>query len=448
MSRPALALLVALLLAAPAHAATTPVRGVSGAGPAKYDKSYVTKFGPSNAGTVMVLVPGYLGGGGSVSLVARDIVEQVDGLQVWVVDRRSQALEDTSVFERGLSGDVSLQQVFDYYVGWISDPSIQPHYVPPAPESITFGKRWGLPTHIGDLRRVVLEAKRGGRHVILGGHSLGASTAAIYAAWDFNGRPGYRDVDALVLIDGGALGTFDDVHTLAQVRSRLREIDEQPWGDAVGLGLPWTQGIFTGVGALYAMKEPTSLSPFWNFELLPQKFRPPFPVTNRALLARAFDRDTTPEDLDLDVRAGHLAESGDPRDWVDGEVSTSARVAEFFGRQDPNAVEWYFPERLRLDVDGANPMRRNAVTRRLRLRPWHLAKVDVPLYAFQTDLTGGRVLRGARRYIARSRVPRRASVLVDRASSTSHDDPVTAPAATNDFLKTVVPFLRAVMRRR
>lgn len=67
----------------------------------------------------------------------------------------------------------------------------------------------------------------------------------------------------------------------------------------------------------------------------------------------------------------------------------------------------------------------------------------MPLYAFETDLTDGRVLRGARRLIAASDIPRRRSTLVDRGSSTSHLDPLTAAPATNDFLKTVVPFLRA-----
>ena len=74
--------------------------------------------------------------------------------------------------------------------------------------------------------------------------------------------------------------------------------------------------------------------------------------------------------------------------------------------------------------------------------------VDVPLYAFQTDLTKGRVLSGARRFMQRSKVPRRASVLVNRASTTSHLDPLTAAPETNDFLKTAVPWLKKVMRRR
>jgi hypothetical protein len=449
MSRPALAAVAALLLLAPPASAATTVPGVPAAGPSKYDASYVTKFGPSSAKTVLVLVAGYSGGAGTFNIVGPELADRVPGLQVWAVDRRSQALEDTSVFERGLRDEATLKEVYDFYIGWIRDGSIQPRYTPPSTDSLKFAADWGLPTHLRDLRRVILAAKRGGRRVILGGHSLGASTTSIYATWDFGGRPGYRDIDGMVLIDGGALGTFDDTETVSDVRERLRGIREQPFADIVGVGLPWANGIFTGLGGLYALKDPVGESPFWNDELLPAKFRPTVPATNRALLAHAFDKDTSPPELGLiHLRAGSLAPSGEPRDWVDGEVTPSENVARFFGSQDPNGVEWFFPLRLSLDVDGASELRRNAVTRFLKLRPWHLRRVNVPLYAFQTDLTRGRVLRGARRFMSRSRVPRRASKLVDRASTTSHLDPVTAAPATNDFLKTVVPFLKRTMRRR
>jgi hypothetical protein len=78
----------------------------------------------------------------------------------------------------------------------------------------------------------------------------------------------------------------------------------------------------------------------------------------------------------------------------------------------------------------------------LKLRPWHRREVELPLYALQTDLTGGRVLRGARRFIAGSRIPRALSVLVDASSDESHLDPLAAAPARNEFLRTVVPFLR------
>jgi pimeloyl-ACP methyl ester carboxylesterase len=253
MSRPVLvaACLCAALLAPAASAqaqTTVTVPGVPAAGPAKYDKSFVTKIGPSSAKTVLVLVPGFSAGAGRLHARRPRPRPQVPGLQVWALDRRSQALEDTSVFERGLKGQATPKQVFDYYLGWITDQSIQPRYQPPSTESLGFMSEWGLPTHIQDLRRVILSAKRQGKRVILGGHSLGASMTAIYAAWDFNGRPGYRDVDGLMLIDGGALGTFDDVETTAQIRRRLAQVRKQPLADLVGVGLPWAQGIFTGLG--------------------------------------------------------------------------------------------------------------------------------------------------------------------------------------------------------
>ncbi len=37
---------------------------------------------------------------------------------------------------------------------------------------------------------------------------------------------------------------------------------------------------------------------------------------------------------------------------------------------------------------------------------------------------------------------------MDRGATTSHLDPLTAVQATNDFLKTVVPFLRRAGRER
>ena len=122
------------------------------------------------------------------------------------------------------------------------------------------------------------------------------------------------------------------------------------------------------------------------------------------------------------------------------------RLADAFSGK-PNATEWYFPDRLRIEVDAAQELRRNAQTRLLRLRPWHLHAVDRPLYAIETDLTGGRVLRGARRFVERSHSPRSLARLVDAARTDSHIDPLTAAPSTSRFLQTVVPWLRKVRDR-
>ena len=57
---------------------------------------------------------------------------------------------------------------------------------------------------VEDLRRVIAQARRHSREVVLGGHSLGGSIATAYATWDFNGRAGAKDLSGLVLVDGGS----------------------------------------------------------------------------------------------------------------------------------------------------------------------------------------------------------------------------------------------------
>jgi hypothetical protein len=107
------------------------------------------------------------------------------------------------------------------------------------------------------------------------------------------------------------------------------------------------------------------------------------------------------------------------------------------------AAQWYFSKRLRLDVDAMSPLRRTPATRLLGLRPLHARRIDVPLYAYETDLTGGRVARGARALVRRSDI-RRSRVVRD--PNASHLDPLVAAPAANRFLETVVPFLRRISR--
>src|SRR3954447_7383069 len=442
----AAALCAASLAAAPtasgAEVQTTITGWTHAPGPRTYDKLAVTKFGPASAKTVLVLVPGTNGGRGDFTLTARELVKDVKGLQVWAVDRRSQALEDTKVFADALAGTVTPKAMFDYYAGWIADPSITPHYQPPDPATLRFAADWGLRVQLEDVRAVVGQARAAGRRVILGGHSLGASVAVAYASWDFAGRPGYKDLDGVVLIDGGLRGSFDSAD-LAQAKKRLAAIRKQPFLDLLGLGLPWVTGILSESAAILALKDPAGPSVGQAFPLLPAQFKPPVPATNRGELGFAFDATTSPKALGLiQVNAGRLASSGDPRDWVNGQVTPLERLARTFGSEPANAIEWYFPTKLRIDVDAVSPLKRTPATRYLGLRPYHRAEVDLPLYAMQTRLTHGRVLRGARAFVRTSRSPRSQAVYVDASRTMSHLDPLTAAPARNDFLKTVVPFLR------
>ncbi|HXD58998.1 MAG TPA: hypothetical protein VN606_13820 [Thermoleophilaceae bacterium] len=432
-----LALVFVLAFAAQAQAAGSrwvAVKGASAAGPAKYDLTHVRIFGPKSARRVLILVPGYIGGAGDFSAIGPDIVRRVPNLQVWAWDRRSNAFEDTSVFAGG-----DPDQSFGYYLngGTVNGKKFQPL----AGSTVPFVRDWGLKTELEDLRNVVLKARdRGRREVILGGHSLGGSTTVAYAAWDFNGHPGYRDLTGLVLIDGGLLGTFS-TPSLASVKKRLADLRKgDPFVDLLDLGIPWAAGAFAETAALYAEKKPNEPAVLQQYPLIPSDLRPPVPATNEAALGYAFDASTSPKSLALiQVHAGQLAASGNPRPWQAGELTPLSRLEEGFTQEPGNAVEWYFPQKLTLDVDGANLLNRNPITRLLGLREYDRAQVDVPLYAFETSLTNGRVLRGARRFVKSSKVPS-SKLVADHGAG--HLDPLFAAPSKNRFLQTVVPFLK------
>jgi pimeloyl-ACP methyl ester carboxylesterase len=406
-------------------------------GPAELNHVTVHQFGPKSAKRVLVLMPGTQGGAGDFTLDARYLVKHVRGIQVWAIDRRTQALEDTATFAAAENGQIPPQSAFDYYLngggfrfrGADQDP---------------YAREWGMAVALNDARAVVLRARaHGRRRVVLGGHSLGASLTVAYAAWDFNGRPGYKDLDGLVLIDGGLLGSFD-AYDLSQAQQALGDLrTASPFLDLLGVGIPEAAGLFAEIGGLYAEKAPTAAATtLQSYPLLPPEFNPPFPVTNRALFGYAFDRDTSPPALGLlHVNGGGLAAAGDPRDWVDGGVTPIGRLAATFGQEPSNAVEWYFPKRLTIDTNGADQMTANDVGNFLGLRLFHTRKVNLPLYAIATDLAGAHVLDGARNFIRRARTTRRESMLVNRNPQNSHLDPLTAAPRTNAFLKTVVSFL-------
>jgi pimeloyl-ACP methyl ester carboxylesterase len=155
--------------------------------PAKYNKVFISKYGPSSAKKVLLLIPGTNGGAENFALVGPEMAKKVPGLQVWAMDRREQALEDNSMMQKVLANKATPQQALDYYLGWVLNPDQTEKFVPKQAKDFKFMKDWGMKMQLEDARAVILQAKKQGKTVILGGHSLGASMAAAYAAWDFNG---------------------------------------------------------------------------------------------------------------------------------------------------------------------------------------------------------------------------------------------------------------------
>jgi pimeloyl-ACP methyl ester carboxylesterase len=362
---------------------------------------------------------------------------------------------------KALSGKATPKQALDYYLGWVTDKKITKHFRPLPMADYAFMKNWGMKMQLEDARTVILQAKKAGKTVILGGHSLGASMAAAYATWDFNGKAGYKDIAGIVAIDGGLAGTFDSTDTKKAAEDSLKALDvptaaspapkpNGPWLNLFNLpGFSWVTGPFAQIGALAAMKDPSGASILQNFPLLPKTLKSNYATTNRGALGYAFDNDTSPETLSLiQVRAGNIGPEGPAlRDWQNGEVTPIENVIKGFGgdKYGTNGVDWYYPTRLNVDTNGASAILcKSEAAKVLGLRLCHLADVNIPYYAFQTSLTGERdgVVNGATNFAARSKVPAGKLVIVNRETTNSHLDPVLAAPATNDFIKTVIPFLR------
>jgi len=423
------------------------IEGVKGPGPASYDRVWVRKYGAPDPSCVLVLVPGSPAGQGGFGWVAADIAKRVDGLAVWAMDRRSNALEDTAPFRSGDAGDA-----LPYYFG--GAPFDGRRFDPVDAEQAPWARRWGAAMTLGDLRRVIKAASDGGRRcVILGGHSFGALEVPAYAAWDFNGRPGFRDLDGLVLIDGGLFNAFGSLLSangfppfanVGEAKARIAALQtETPFNSDEGGGIPeWQVGVVPEMVCDYALEQPDAPSALQagGFGALILTDPPPFPITNEAF-AGLFDKQALG---DQGARLGHLATAGSPRGWNDGSYASVARYCSTFTQEPGNGLEWYFPVRLEIDLaQGMEQMVPNATTRYLGLRPKHLSEIDTPLYVLETKLSDGGVLRAAHKFVRRSSIRKATLVAAPRMS---HYDPLMDVPAKNRFVKTVVPFLKRSMR--
>ena len=450
------ALVVALAapaaFAAPSAAAERVVTldGYDAAGPAKYDKVRVVQQGPRRARNVLVLVPGTSAGAPYFRPLAADLVRRLPGWQVWSVERRENLLEDHSALNRAKRGTLSPRGLFEYYLDWLGKENPpDPHFVPQPTGELGFARSWGMRVAVEDLRRVVRAARRGGREVVLGGHSLGGNVATSYATWDFRGRPGARDLSGLVLIDGASgMGSAErPIPTAAEAQKTLGDLAAQdPFLDLTGLGLVWSAGVFNAVGSTLALKAPTEPSILGEWPLLPANLKSPVRTTNRGGYGYALDTETGPGSLALvQMHLGQLEEEGDPRDWKDGGLVPVLRAARAFsGPVGMDGTAWYHPRRLTIDGGATNGGRPTPAQKTFGLRTTRGEDLGVPIYAFETSLGEGRVLRSARRLAKLAGIRGRRLKLVDRSRTYAHVDPIAAPGKKNDFVKTVVPFLRRI----
>lgn len=418
--------------------------------PARLNRVGVLKTGSPRARNILVLNPGTSASAAYFEPLAKDIVRDTHGRwAVWSVERRENLLEDQSMLDRAKQGKATIRRLFDYYLGYLTNPAITDHFKPIPDADVAFAKQWGMNVEIQDLRRVVLDAERRGRRVVVGGHSLGGSITTAYATWDFGGKPGAKGLSGLVYIDGGSgptpIGTDQAKAALAALAAG------SPWLTFGGIPAPFT-GLFNIVGSTAARREPDAPSVLTGWPLLPGNLVPPVPATNAGGYGYALDTKTSPPGLvAAQAHLGQLAASGDPRGWDStGALTPLRRYADMFsgtGLKGLDGTAWYHPQRLTIDAGAVAAGNANPAQEVLDVHATHGA--DLPrrlrIYAFAASLGGPRVLAAATALAAQSRIPASRVTLVDRHETYAHNDPAGA-SPQNDFLAHLIPYLRGIGR--
>jgi pimeloyl-ACP methyl ester carboxylesterase len=418
--------------------------------PGQYNKVGIIKVGPSGAKNVLVLEPGTSAAASYFVPLAKWIVSKTSDWQVWAVQRRENLLEDQSELNLYKDHKATSTQLFDYYLGYLKNPSITHHYQPVANSTVGFAKQWGMNVAVQDLHVVIGAAKKLGGKVVLGGHSLGGSVVTAYATWDFDGRAGADELAGLVYIDGGSTTTPVSAQSATQTLQALDVPSASPWLAFGGIAAPYA-GLFEATGAAAALLDPNAPSLGQTSGLLPADIVPSVRVTNVGQYGYALNASTSPSSLL--AAQGHLgvgiAAQGPIHGWNgSGALTPIDRFATMFsgeGVENANGTEWYFPQRLTDDtgaVDNGNANPAQSVLD-VNATMGHNLPKNLLIYAFGARLGGASVPEDAQILAQQSGIPTSNLTLANYQSTYSHNDPAGA-YPNNAFFNRLIPFLRKV----
>jgi hypothetical protein len=302
---------------------------------------------------ILIMIPGFLGGGTTFDPLARDLVARFNGsIEVWAVDRRPNQLEDRLGARHAVDGaldpacvvspplpacpifvgaqfyfpdtdaaplgdfpgpgdlDIDLDGVFDPQGTLVDDFGATRGPVVLAQNDVRFMAHWGLDTYFRDWKLLVEDARAlvgESGVVLLGGHSQGTTWATTFAAYDFDPDPtqveaGHELIDALMLFEGGGVGPGGaSKPTLAVYQSTVASLESMGGGDvylASFSGIPiqalGTSGEVSAVAASYQPVERALIQRTPTFGSGLVGFLLSAPSTNRALAGLFLDDDFSP----------------------------------------------------------------------------------------------------------------------------------------------------------
>jgi pimeloyl-ACP methyl ester carboxylesterase len=423
--------------------------------PALLNQVGVIKVGSPEATNVLVLEPGTSAGAGYFIPFAEWLTEHTTGWQVWSVERRENLLEDQSVLTAAKFGLASPQQLFDYYLGYLVNPSIKVHFNPVPESAVGFARQWGMNVAVEDLHSVIEAAKELGGKVVLGGHSLGGSVVTAYATWDFGGKPGADGLSGLVYDDGGSSPVAVSKETAEGELARLAK--KSPWLAFGGIEAPFL-GLFSALGSTFTVVDPKGESLLEKFPLLPSTLRSPItPVTNEAGFGASVNVGTSPPSLiAAQIHGGKGVEAeagaGGLHGWNgEGALTPVQRYAEMLsgtGLLFADGTEWYFPERLTIDTGAVADGLPNPAQEVLGEHAIHGTELpkSLKILAIDSELDKRlphNTLEAAVALAKLSGIPFSNLTLIEVESQYAHNDPAGA-FPNNEFFNHMVPFLEGI----
>jgi hypothetical protein len=456
----------------------------SDATPAELNRIHFLRFraeGVDSPRAIVLAMPGFLGGAGSFESLARELVSRSitagDPIEVWAIDRRANLLEDL----RGLDaaevlGDSDVARGYYFGRDTVGGEAF-PGFL--GQDDVPYASEWGVATHFADLRTLVTTVAAASRrgHVFLMGHSLGGTMAETYAAWRFeDGVRGCEELAGIILVDGGVSDT---------------PVDETLYREGGGMGFTASPGLdairaenrffelpLLGL-SVYARAEILAMDALTHpddvieddgrarvLATLLGLTTPNVPaMTNEAAFGFGFD-DASNGLTFVAVSVGHhaggpvteyasllgptLIHPSDPDatyTWVDAfeadppELTPVASLAHAWVDGRTNFGEWYFPQRLPLDLTavGGLALSETSWQATLGLRAFDGALMDAPVLAISAGLRPVAAYASSRaraapigpgRVLAEG-TPRTDPAAFDVVDATfmTHIDPLSAPAS-------------------